>query len=368
MRPSRSSMWEEVARRAADDAAAGDVPGCWRPLDSLQVVYCQTWQYDDPVDRLGRRAWASTRPTASTRASAAPPRRCSCRTRRRASSRASSTSRSSSAPRRSTPSAGSRRPGSAWPGAIGPPNPHRSRGRRRSTPPRSPTRCSRPGSTFPLFDDGAPGPPRRRARRVPARRRRAAGADDARSRQRNPYAWFPVERSADELVTPIRREPDGRLPVHEVHGVDHGRRHGRRGPPREPRDGRRARRAARTAASTSAAGATPRTRCTSPSTRTCRRRRRWWPRRRRRSAGAGRSIDDVAHLDLYCCFASSVHFACDALGPGSRRPAGPHRHRRPAVPGRRRQQLPDPLDRGDGRRAAGPTPGRSGWSPASGCT
>lgn len=29
---------------------------------------------------------------------------------------------------------------------------------------------------------------------------------------------------------------------------------------------------------------------------------------------AGVSIDDVAHLDLYSCFASSVHLACDALG------------------------------------------------------
>jgi acetyl-CoA C-acetyltransferase len=34
------------------------------------------------------------------------------------------------------------------------------------------------------------------------------------------------------------------------------------------------------------------------------------------SEGAGRAltIDDVAHLDLYSCFASSVHLACDALG------------------------------------------------------
>jgi acetyl-CoA C-acetyltransferase len=31
-------------------------------------------------------------------------------------------------------------------------------------------------------------------------------------------------------------------------------------------------------------------------------------------ACAGVDIDDVAHLDLYSCFASSVHLACDALG------------------------------------------------------
>jgi acetyl-CoA C-acetyltransferase len=36
---------------------------------------------------------------------------------------------------------------------------------------------------------------------------------------------------------------------------------------------------------------------------------------------AGIGIADVAHLDLYSCFASSVHLACDALGidPGSGR-------------------------------------------------
>jgi acetyl-CoA C-acetyltransferase len=31
-------------------------------------------------------------------------------------------------------------------------------------------------------------------------------------------------------------------------------------------------------------------------------------------AAAGIGIDDVAHLDLYSCFGSSVSFACDALG------------------------------------------------------
>ena len=36
--------------------------------------------------------------------------------------------------------------------------------------------------------------------------------------------------------------------------------------------------------------------------------------RARRCACAGVGIDDVAHLDLYSCFASSLHFARDALG------------------------------------------------------
>jgi acetyl-CoA C-acetyltransferase len=39
-----------------------------------------------------------------------------------------------------------------------------------------------------------------------------------------------------------------------------------------------------------------------------------------RAAGVG--IDDIAHLDLYSCFASSVHLACDALGIASDDPRG----------------------------------------------
>ena len=42
-------------------------------------------------------------------------------------------------------------------------------------------------------------------------------------------------------------------------------------------------------------------------------------------AGAGIGVDDVAHLDLYSCFASSVCFALDALGIGPERRRGPQR-------------------------------------------
>jgi acetyl-CoA C-acetyltransferase len=37
---------------------------------------------------------------------------------------------------------------------------------------------------------------------------------------------------------------------------------------------------------------------------------------------AGTSIDDIAHIDLYSCFASSVHLACDALGIRADDPRG----------------------------------------------
>ena len=37
---------------------------------------------------------------------------------------------------------------------------------------------------------------------------------------------------------------------------------------------------------------------------------------------AGASVDDLAYLDLYSCFASSLHFACDALGIENLDPRG----------------------------------------------
>lgn len=48
--PEPLAMWEQVVRAAADDAgASGDVLGS---VGSLQVVYCQSWQYDDAPGRL----------------------------------------------------------------------------------------------------------------------------------------------------------------------------------------------------------------------------------------------------------------------------------------------------------------------------
>jgi acetyl-CoA C-acetyltransferase len=49
-------MWEEVARRAAEDAGA---PQALERLDSIDVVYSQSWQYDDPPARLAARLGAT---------------------------------------------------------------------------------------------------------------------------------------------------------------------------------------------------------------------------------------------------------------------------------------------------------------------
>ncbi|MEB4208038.1 acetyl-CoA synthetase [Mycobacterium sp. 94-17] len=55
--PQPLASWAERAREAIS-GIAGDV---LRQLDSLQVVYCQSWPYDDPVARLAEALGASPR-------------------------------------------------------------------------------------------------------------------------------------------------------------------------------------------------------------------------------------------------------------------------------------------------------------------
>jgi acetyl-CoA C-acetyltransferase len=51
--PEPLALWELVVRAAADDTGqAGKVLAA---TDSLQIVYCQSWPYDDPVGRLAER-------------------------------------------------------------------------------------------------------------------------------------------------------------------------------------------------------------------------------------------------------------------------------------------------------------------------
>ncbi|HEV3264742.1 MAG TPA: hypothetical protein VG014_04400, partial [Acidimicrobiales bacterium] len=53
--PEPLAMWEEVARLA--DADTGH-PGAIERLERIDVVYCQAWQYDDPPGRLAARLGA----------------------------------------------------------------------------------------------------------------------------------------------------------------------------------------------------------------------------------------------------------------------------------------------------------------------
>src|SRR4051812_4834777 len=54
--PEPLDMWEEVVRAAGEDSG---IPGVETDVESLQIVYCQTWPYDDPVARLSERISAS---------------------------------------------------------------------------------------------------------------------------------------------------------------------------------------------------------------------------------------------------------------------------------------------------------------------
>ncbi len=55
--PEPLEMWEHVARAAAGDSSVG--AKVLEDLDALDVVFCQTWQYDDPPQRLADRIGAS---------------------------------------------------------------------------------------------------------------------------------------------------------------------------------------------------------------------------------------------------------------------------------------------------------------------
>ena len=50
--PEPLDMWADVVRAAAADAGA---PGVLAAADALEVVYCQTWQYDNAPERLADR-------------------------------------------------------------------------------------------------------------------------------------------------------------------------------------------------------------------------------------------------------------------------------------------------------------------------
>jgi acetyl-CoA C-acetyltransferase len=56
--PEPLDMWADMARAAAEDSGGRDVLA---RLDRVDVVYCQSWQYDDPAERLAAAVGASPR-------------------------------------------------------------------------------------------------------------------------------------------------------------------------------------------------------------------------------------------------------------------------------------------------------------------
>ena len=199
----------------------------------------------------------------------------------------------------------------------------------------------------------------------------------ARIAAENPYAWFRDggERRGDRHRH--RRQPHDRVPVPEAH-----ERHPRREPGRRARSSRaRRRRAARRPARALGVSLGRRRRDRAVV--------RPGPARlpldaRRASARARCSSRRPAcrsatsrHLDLYSCFPIAPRLSAATLGHPRGRPASAHRHGRPAVVRRARQQLLDARDRDDDGSPAGRAGKRrrscmhsAGSSPStgSGCT
>jgi acetyl-CoA C-acetyltransferase len=308
--PEPLAMWEHVARAAADDTHATR-RNVLEQLDSLQVVYCQTWQYDDAPQRLAERIDADPKHRHYTGIGGTTPQQLVNATADRMLAGdldlALITSAEALATQRAHKKRGERVPYSYKPDE------------KRPFPWEAPMHPAELAHevfqawlTFAVFDN--------------ARRARLGAPLDAyrddigrmmapmtRIAAQNPDAWFRTERTADELVAPTADNrmvgyPYTKLVVsimdvdmaaavlvatHEradALGVPHDRRIYLRGrayatdPTYVAEHPDMSRSPAMRAAGTSAL------------------------------RQAGITIDDVAHLDLYSCFASSLHFAQDALG------------------------------------------------------
>ena len=315
--PEPLEMQADAVRAAAADAAArGDVLAA---VDGLDVVYCMSWPYDDPTGRLAARIGITPTRTAYSGMGGTVPQQllgaAADRIRLGDADVQVVVGAEALDTKRRLKRAGER---PAW-------------SHRHPEPPGMPFEAPfHPAEiahevfqawlTFAVRDvarraahDEAPEPHRRRLGRLLAPMTEVAAA--------NPHAWFPVARTADELVTPT---PDNRMvgypytklmvSVMDVDmaaatviasweaadrlGVPEDRRVVLRGwsyltdPVYVAEHGDLGRSPAMAAASDAAL----------------------------RAAGTG--IDEVAHLDLYSCFASSVDFARDALGlrPDDSRP------------------------------------------------
>jgi acetyl-CoA C-acetyltransferase len=304
-------LWEDTARRAADDALPGHGGRVLAAADSLQVVYCMAWPYDAPVDRLAgalgidprHRLYSGiggTTPQVLVQDAAESILAGRCDVAVISGAEALDT-------RRRARKAGERLPWSHR-APEPPPFPFEA--------PFHPTEVAhdvfQAWLTFPVFDIA------RRARlgAAPSDYAAAVGrllAPFSEVAATNPYAWFPTAVPAETLATP---SPDNRLVGYpytkraisvmdvdmaatvivashaaaDALGVPADRRVYVRGWCYATDPVYVAEHPDLSASPAMAAAGTEALRV------------------------AGLGIDDVAHLDLYSCFASSVHLACDALG------------------------------------------------------
>ena len=309
--PEPLALWEETCRAAAADTGAPGAPGVLERADSLQIVYCMSWPYDRPVDRLadalgidpGHRLYSGiggTTPQVLVGDAAAAILAGDLELAVITGAEALDT-------RRRAKKAGERL---AW--SFRDPDPPPFPFEAPFHPAEIAHNVFQAWLTFPVFDVA------RRARLgvTPADYQRRIGellAPLSEVAAANPHAWFPVARSAEELATPT---PENRLVGYpytkyeiSVMDVDMAAAvivcsHQRADELGVPADRRVYLRGwcygedptylaehpdlSSSPAMAAAAGAA--------------------------LSMAGAGVDDVGHFDLYSCFASSVHLACDALG------------------------------------------------------
>jgi len=311
--PEPLEMWEQTARAAAADAGTRDAAAVLGALESIDVVYSQSWQYDDAVARLSERLGVSPARRRYSGIGGSVPHVLATEAAREIRTGrldlALIAGAEALATVRRLKKAGERPQWSFRPSE------------KRPFPMDmdfDPSEISHSVFeaylTFALFDN---------ARRAHTGR----GLDEHRASlgrvmapmtevaAASPHAWFPVARPAEEIVT---AGPDNRMVAYpytklmtaimdvdmaaavvlasaakaDALGVPEERRVYLRGwgyaedPSHVAGHPELWRSPAMAAAATAAL------------------------------AGAGIGVDDVAHLDLYSCFASSVCFALDALGIG----------------------------------------------------
>jgi acetyl-CoA C-acetyltransferase len=312
--PEPLAMWEQVARAAAADAG---VP--LDAVDSVQVVYCQTWQYDDAVARLSERlridpkhrhysgiGGTTTQQLVNTTAEAMM---------RGEMDLALITSAEALATQRAYKKRGERAAYSFKPEDKRP-FPWESS----PDPVEIAHEVFQAWLTFAVFDNA-----RRAAHHTSLDDyRRAIGemlAPMTDVAAANPDAWFPTARTAEEIITP---RPDNRMVGYPytkyavaVMDVDMAgalivSTHARADALGVPPDQRVYLRGWCYAtdpvlvAEHPDLASSPAMRAASSAT----------------LASANATVDDVAYFDLYSCFASSLHFACDALGIAPTDPRG----------------------------------------------
>src|SRR5688500_1289385 len=313
--PEPLDMWERVARAAADDAGA---PAALERIDSLQVVYTQSWQYDDPAGRLAARLGASPADAFYSGIGGTTPQvlvdKMGETMLAGGSELALVVGAEALATRRRLKKAGEK---PEWS------HKHPGRPEFPFEDPFHPAELAHQvfeaWLTFPLFDV--------------ARRARLGAEPDVYRDQlgellapmtevaaANPYAWFPVERSAGELVTAT---PDNRMGGYpyakymvSIMDVDMAgalvlATHAKADELGVPADRRVYLRGWAYATDPAYVAEHPDL-SASPAMRSA-------SAEALRRAGVG--IDDVAHIDLYSCFGSSVNIALDSLelSPADRR-------------------------------------------------